>query len=169
MVNLDDYKLIEEGIKIAPCAGAGMEFEADGTCYRIVAPGTPREVSLNVTTYLGSIGAVHYYGELRADGLGLLIVSGGDEYMKPGKIVGVLSESVDKARPRFSGCFYIDLHRQLSATEIAAGSRYGPDRWQYYEPGDWTNAFHSRAKVVVRAREVFRALFAPDWRLVSRM
>jgi hypothetical protein len=167
MTEMEDYVLIEEGMRLDSRAGVGQEFEHHGVMYRVMWDASARPVVFHLTSYFGSIGATHYYGELVARDLSLLVVKG-DAYHKEGQIKRIVGRC--EGRPRFSDSFQVGLNRQLSAEEIAKGGRYDPHRWEVFEPGDWTHCFDTRGTAIARAREVFAKLYViGGWRLMSRL
>lgn len=153
--------------KFSVTFGHGLEFEhADVHDVKhklrtFVQSETPRKATLEVYSYLQSLGAVHHYAKLRIDPPRLFHAETGEPYYAfigrradvPFGAVGCELEVMRLVDKR-------DLKHDRDMAEMRGDSLYGRLR-----PGDWTHGHWSEAQAIAASVEFFQAHFEAGWQL----
>ena len=122
----------------------GFEYKSSFSEWTATLDG-PRAVRLVTSSFIGSIGAIHYYSDLRIEG----IIQGGTGTSGP------------PMPPTVSG-LEIKIQKKVTRTMLADGAD-----WNAYEVGDWTYRFETEAGAATAAREFFERRFQGDWKLTE--
>ena len=112
-----------------------------------------RRVTLEISTFRGiSFNAIHYYGKLNIQGVGM-------EYdEQPGKSTMLFDDNI----PLGHYSYKLELQRPLTQKEIDED----PKRWDiYYQAGDLTNCFETIEEIIESTKEIFKLRFKGDWEL----
>lgn len=113
-----------------------------------------RCVKLEITSFRGiSWGAVHYYGKLIADGVSFQIIANPH--------ITTSNWDAEKINPFYQWKYEFRLRRPLTKEEIDAN----PDRWEHYEPEDFTDCFDSKEEIIALAKDCFKMRFSGNWEL----
>ena len=115
------------------------------------------QVKLDISSFRGiSIGAIHYYGKLKADGIKFVDGEGNGHF-------GYLGESVrnwpKEKQDLYDSSYHIEIVRPVTQEEIDKD----PMRWDGYCAGWETNGFESIEEIKKIAQKVFKARFPEGW------
>lgn len=118
----------------------------------------PRKITLTISSF-GEISwdAIHYYGDLEAEGIYFSPEDNPDRCISCKE-----TRSEEDKNPLAGERYNIELNRELTQEEIDSD----PTRWEGYEAGDSTNCFHSIAEIIELAKQVCKARFEGNWKLV---
>lgn len=139
---------------------AGLDFKDEKT--RAILNGTglfekkskTRGVKLEITSFRGiSLGAMHYYGNLIADGIDFLCLDKANTTTS--------NWEIQKINPLYRWRYEFELKRPVTQQEIEQDS----DRWNHYAPGDFTTSFDTKEEIIALAKQCFRMRFAGAWEL----
>jgi hypothetical protein len=109
-----------------------------------------RCATVEIDTFIGiSPGAIHYYGKISIQGVGM-------EYDEE---PGCYRMIFDRNTPLAHNSYTLRLQRPLSREEITRD----PERWNYCREGDLTECFNTPEEIIALAKEVFRLRFTGDW------
>ena len=113
-----------------------------------------RCVKLEITSFRGiSLGAMHYYGTLNADGIDFQCLD------RPNTTTS--NWDAEKKNPLYQWHYKFELRRPVTQEEIDRD----PDRWHGYYPGDFTTSFDTKEEIIALAKECFKLRFAGEWEL----
>lgn len=138
---------------------AGLDISIPGFITRgsWIENNSPRTVTLDVTTYRGvSWNAVHYYGNITIEGVSFSPEDSPNTY-----VVCKETYKAEEKNPLAAGVYYVELVRPITREEIEKDK----SRWNGYEVGDYTNAFHSLEDIIALAKEVCKTRFLGNWKL----
>lgn len=128
----------------------GVEYIID---YQLDKEGY-REVTLDITSFLGSIGAVHYYGKFKS------YIDFRKEGCKKGySCLGYALKGVPKEYKDF---LHVELCRPVDKRDILHSKN---DRYYQYKEGDTTTGFWTEDELVKIAKKVFKEAFKGKWKL----
>ena len=124
----------------------------------------PRQAYARITTFLGSLGAVHHYARINL-GYWRYTYLNGKPFRRVVNDSGLFDETP-------FGFLRVDLEvmRQVEARDLKHDREQARfDRLIYgrMKRGDWTHGFWSEAEASEAAAKFFKAHFAPGWVLVS--
>lgn len=159
-----------EDFKFSLDFGHGLEFDHTsnhGENFRLrtsVDNVTSREATLEVYSYLQSLGAVHHYAKIKIGYPALIDTATGKRYNSfvssldevPFGAVGVEFEVMRLVDKR-------DLKHDKDMAEMRGDSLYGRMR-----PGDWTHGHWSEQEAIDAAVKFFKEHFVPGWKLVDQ-
>ena len=141
--------------------GVGVKFKDDrDTEYITVADMCHHEdfkdyrlLRLNITSFRGAIGAMHYYGSVRSN------ISNYEPKEKCH-----VGGYIEKYRPAEAKDIDFDLHRMVTEEEINSdkdedGEIPSWSRWYGYKEGALTNAFDTQEQVIEAAKSVVKHFF----------
>lgn len=114
----------------------------------------PREVKLEITSFRGvSCGAIHYYGTLKVSGA----------RVKKEGCSGCFGGYLGEDTPLFKNLsIVIELCRYITDEERKT------DPHRYEEDMEVTNGWYDKSSIKKFAKEVFKARFIGDWKLVIK-
>lgn len=150
----DDFKLLKEKKVFDITYGTSLEFKnIEGHKCRSVKREKPGRIVLNISTFIGSINAIHYYGMLTVYDLSFTDLKtnkthstcGYGDHLKPKEMLGL----------------DIRLHRKLTQAEIDDD----PERWKCMIAGYWTECFITEKDVIRKAKQIVKKCFTSDWKL----
>lgn len=118
-----------------------------------------REVILDISTFRGSFGAVHFYGRLRSYSLSFTDTV---ESMGKRSISGYFTSGIPEEYKNF---FNVQLLRPITQKDIDYDTENNTDRWLNYYIGDKTNGFWTEDEVIEVGIKVFKKLFKGKWQL----
>lgn len=120
--------------------------------------GEEREVKLVVSIYRGiSWDAVHYYGSLQVRGVHF------SNEAEP-RYITVCEETrkAERENSLASSRYDIDVVRPVTQEEIDENR----GRWSGYKAGDKTNAFYTKSEIIDLAKQICKARFEGNWKLI---
>ncbi|MDE7377517.1 MAG: hypothetical protein K2N13_00965 [Paraprevotella sp.] len=113
-----------------------------------------RCVKLEISSFRGiSWGAMHYYGNLLADGIDF-------QSLDNPKITTSNWEAAKK-NPLYQWKYKFELRRPLTLKEMDRD----PDRWAGYMPDSFTSSFDTKEEIIALAKECFKMRFKGEWEL----
>jgi hypothetical protein len=128
---------------------AGYDYK-DGEYYAAPINKDRREIRLEITSFRNySYGAIHYYGELLADGICRTKDNETLEY-------------IFDDNPLHASEYRFELRRIITQKEIDSDK----DRWLNYQEGDAVNAFNSKKELIDLALECVKSRFIGNWSFV---
>ncbi len=149
----DDFPLIIDD-------QAGLDFKDEKTraipsnAHIYKKKSKTRTVKLEITSFRGiSWGAIHYYGKLIADGIDFQLIDNPS--------ITTSNWDAKKINPLYQWRYSFDLRRPATQEEID----HDPDRWHYYNPGDFTTSFDTKEEIIALAKECFKMRFSGEWEL----
>lgn len=114
-----------------------------------------RRLRLEIMSFCGiSIGAIHYYGKIYADGLD---ITDGKSHIG-GHVCKEFSEWPHEKKDIYDN-YTIEVVRELTQEEIDKD----PERWRYYFPGDKTNGFETKEEIIEIAKKIVAVRFPEGW------
>lgn len=120
----------------------------------------PRKRHIDVSTFRGiSVGAIHYYAQINADGIIITKERDGETITYGGYICEEFSQICRKQRGKYDKIYKIEVMRKLTQKEIDDD----PIRWEHYKPGDNTNAFYTKKEALEQAVEIAKLRFGKGW------
>lgn len=119
-----------------------------------------REVKLDIHSYRGAIGAIHYYGRLKS--YSLHFTEENDKECRS-SIGGYGTVGVPDIYKDF---FELELKRPVTREDFNDDKEFETDRWHGYDLGDLTNAFYDEQEIVDLAKKIFKCMFKGKWILV---
>lgn len=113
-----------------------------------------RCVKLEITSFRGiSLGAMHYYGKLIADGVDFQCLD------NPNTTTS--NWDAENISPLYQWSYYFELRRPITQEEIERD----PDRWYGYDPEGFTSSFDTKEEIIALAKECFKMRFKGEWEL----
>lgn len=133
-------------------AGVGIEFDSHGERHITVLEGL-RKVTPEITTWRGtSIGAIHWYAELRADSLMV-------KNLDTGQVYSMSGYSFPKEAEGFTHQVKIVARADISRFSIYDGGERHVD----VRKGQRTNLLSTRAEAVRLCKQDFEEYFGEGW------
>lgn len=123
-----------------------------------------RNVKIEITSFRGvSCGAQHYYAKIIADGIKIFSYEKGTggkvrKVYHGGYVCDEYSKLL-KNNPLWDLFYEIEVCRPLTQQEIDED----PERWEYYDAGQLTNAFYTKEEAIKQAKDIIKARFDVDW------
>lgn len=118
---------------------------------------SPRVITLEISSYRGiSWNAIHYYGSLHINGISFSQEDNLNTYTMCKE-----TYEAERKNPLAAGVYYVELVRPITREEIEKDK----SRWNGYEVGDYTNAFHSPEDIIALAKEICKVRFLGNWKL----
>ncbi len=139
---------------------AGLDISIPGfiTTGLWIRKNSPRTVTLNITTYRGtSWNAIHYYGSIMVEGIYFSPEDRPDTYTMCKE-----TYEAENKNPLAAMSYKIELVRPITSEEIEKAD----SRWDGYKAGDDTNAFNSPEDILALAKEICKARFLGNWKLI---
>jgi len=136
-----------EGVIFRPETGVGFEYKDDFAEWTAAARGSERGVRLVTSSFVGAIGAIHYYAHLKIDNLSM----GGGSMSGP------------RIPPTVSG---LEIRIEKKVTRTMLERPDGTD-WTGYRVGDWTYRFDTEAGAAKAARAFFEQRFRGGWEITE--
>lgn len=146
---------------ITDTVGLGHKFTVNGDNVETKASCNPRYITLDITSFMGAIGAMHYYGRIKVYDISNVVV-----------------DSEDKSRIGYSMCGYlggykvpeefcpfaISLNRPITDEELK-GSKNENSRFYGYYEGDLINAFNTEEEVIRIGLQCIKEMFTGNWKV----
>lgn len=117
-----------------------------------------REVTLDISSYRGSFGAVHFYGKLKS----YLNFCEKPEQIGITSISGSFLKGIDR---QYSEFLSIELVRPVTKEDLQHDEDYNRDRWMRFKIGDSTNGFWTEEDVIKLGTKLFKKMFVGKWKL----
>lgn len=127
----------------------------------------PRRAVIEITSFIGSVAwAMHYYADIKADGIRII-----DEVEQPdgtkrkcgvgGYICQEYSELKRELKSKWSSQYHISISQEVTSEMI----HKDPVAWDGYEEGYPTSRFDTKREAIDVATRVAKARF-PGWEIV---
>lgn len=145
--------------------GIGKDFSLNSNPRILAEINNPRKVKIVLSTYRGiSIGAIHYYARIEADGVHLYEYRNGENGKVNKCYLGgfISKEFNDLPKDKqaiWDSLYQIEVGRILTQKEIDDD----PIRCEGYCEGCFTNAFETKEEALAKAKEIVKARFDIDW------
>jgi|LakMenE18May11ns_1017448.scaffolds.fasta_scaffold9955146_5 hypothetical protein len=135
------------------------KYEKDVICYPSYDKDGYRNVELYITSWLGSIGAIHYYGRIKSYSL---------SFCETPEQIGKVSVSgafTSGTEPKYGDFLNLELVRPVDERDLEHDKHYDRDRWLRCKIGDKTNGFWTEEEIVKLGTKLFKKMFVGKWRL----
>lgn len=143
----------------------GKDFSLNSNPRILAEINNPRKVKIVLSTYRGySIGAIHYYANIEADGIHLYEYRTGkngkiNKYYLGGFINKEFNDLPKDKQAIYDSIYKIEVGRILTKKEIDDD----PIRWEGYCEGMFTNAFETKEEALDKAKVIIKTRFDNDW------
>jgi hypothetical protein len=130
----------------------------DVYCYYSLDKDGYREVELYISSFRGSIGAVHYYGKLKSH------LSFCEKPEEVGKI-SISGRFTIGIESKYDNFLNIEIVRPVDEKDLQHDEDYDRDRWLRYKIGDKTNGFWTEEEIIKIGTKLFKKMFIGKWKL----